>query len=119
MKWISISLVSALLTCSGLADSTAKIEHPTKRMTAISEKYHIEPIYTFHDSDKNADFWVFLGRSDKRLFHALPVVVPANATNHDVEISIMSAENCASFYELLIQKQKEESTETQGFRPGV
>jgi hypothetical protein len=117
MKWISICLA---IVCASRAfgDDPAKIEHPTKRMIAISQKYNIEPMYTIHDADRKLDLWVFLGRSAKHMFHALPVVVPANATNHDVEISIMSADNCAAFYDILIQKQKD-STPDQRFQPGI
>ena len=119
MKWISIGLVTAFLASNALSDDAVKIVHPTKRMTAIMEKYNIAPMYTIHDSERHMDVWVFLGRSAKHMFHALPVVVPANATNHEVEISIMSADNCAAFYELLLKKQKDEETPDNGFRPNL
>ena len=80
------------------------------RMTAIAEKFGIAPVCMLQDSKTGkVDLWLFAIKSNDLTFEVCPIQVPANATDHDVQIAIDSARVVAKWYELHI-KQKQTET---------
>lgn len=114
MKIIVLTLAFAVIALSAPADQSP-IEKPTKRMLDISEKYNLMPAYVFHKEDdtKKGEYWVFIGKTPKYKFKMLPVIVPKNSSDAMVELAIMEAEVCASFYDHLLEKEKTEQDKGQ------
>jgi hypothetical protein len=69
----------------------------TARTNQIERKYHMEfdAILRIH----GVDYWVFMCADKEALFDHFPVVVLHDSDDHDVDVAIIAARNCASFYD--------------------
>jgi hypothetical protein len=72
----------------------------TERMKQIESKFGMTIIFVTEDEKQ----WIFVGTVPQRMFHVLPVCVPANAFDRDVKVAIDASNNTAVFYEKMLEK---------------
>jgi hypothetical protein len=74
-----------------------KLEDKPPRMLAIEKEFHVNMITILRTPQ--GDFWVFMQHQSGTLFAFYPVVIPKDATNHDVNVAQFAAQSCAAYYE--------------------
>jgi hypothetical protein len=84
----------------------------TIRMTQLEDRFHVQIVGVLRDSD--TDYWVFMERQIGISFDRIPVVIKEGGSDHDMEVARVAAENCASFYEVQIQKARAHPTPVAG-----
>jgi hypothetical protein len=112
-----IVIAMAVFLCGSALADTINVEKPTKRMAQIESKYNAHILCIMRDAVKHVDYWIFMILSSDRLFNVLPVAVPKDCTDHDMEIAIDSALNCADFYETEFNRLKEKAEATPAPKP--
>ena len=81
---------------------TVRAAEPVKRLHAIEMKFGIN--YD-HAEQK---LWVF--SFPVGTFGKVPIVIPVNATDHDVMVALQASLNCAIFYEKRINADGQKSS---------
>ncbi len=74
------------------------------RMTQLEDKFNVKIVGILRTP--SGDFWVFMEHQDGTLLNMFPVVIKKDASNHDMEVARVAAENVASFYESEMLKAK-------------
>jgi len=95
MKSILIFLIPLIVANRSFA--AQEYQQYTDRMKAIEDTFSLKMMMV----EKNGDsiYWIFLASSQKGRFGVIPVAVPADASDSDVLIAMISSATCAMFYE--------------------
>lgn len=106
-----MKLLLILLTLAGpVYSDPLKTEDKTKRMAQLEKKFNCT-IAGILRSD-HQDFWIFMEAQSTTTFGRVPIVVLSTATDHDMEVARVAAENCAAYYDSEIIRAKALATPT-------
>ena len=118
MKTFSLAAAALLLVLTATGQAATVYEKPTQRMQQIEATFGLM-IVCILDDQQGDQRWVFVAESASRLFHLVPVVVPKDATDRDVMIAREASENCATFYEEMINNPDKPSSFNMPTHPRV
>jgi hypothetical protein len=109
-----MKLLLALLLLASTHVDPLKTEDKTRRMAQIEAKYNVEIVGILRTSGR-ADYWIFMESQPTTTFGRVPIVIPKDGTDHDMEIARTAAENCAAYYDSEIRRAKPTPTPVSAF----
>ena len=110
-------LFALFLTFASTVHADPLLADKTPRMAAIETKYHMRMAGILRTPEQS-DYWTFMITEPATTFRAYPVVVPKDASDHDVDVAIIAASHCAVFYETNL-KAAPDATPEPTARPSV
>lgn len=108
MKMIKVFLALALVFVSCAANGAPKTTEKTLRMEQIENTFGLKLVCVMSDGKE----WVYIKRAPERPAGVLAIVVPRNATDHDVTVATNASLYSALFIEEVNKRLSHETSVT-------